>query len=267
MSVSGDREQASFHEWGTRLRAPESASGPGWWLGTRRRVLALTALGLACGVAGALAVVVTRSGSQSPRAIAAATNLRLSDLPGFRLSSNAGVSTSGDPGAEFQQCFGTVPNAAGAPSFDSPDLVSGGGLESVSVGSTVSFVTPAALQRDAAIARNPRFPQCFSDALAAIRMSANGVQITASNPTATTLPIPVSASASVDPVLGMRAAITWTADGNEIPVYVDVYLVGVGHDELSIFIASAENPVSASTEQRLVNLVVARALGQPHGAS
>ena len=28
--------------------------------------------------------------------------------------------------------------------------------------------------------------------------------------------------------------------------------------------ASAENPVSASTEQRLVNLVVARALGQPH---
>lgn len=93
------------------------------------------------------------------------------------------------------------------------------------------------------------------------------MQITAANPTATTLPIPVSASAGVDPVLGMRAAMTWAADGNEIPVYVDVYLVGVGHDELSIFMASAENPVSASTEQRLVNLVVARALGQPHGTS
>ena len=267
MSVSGDREQASFHEWGTRLRAPESASGPGWWHGTHRRVLALTALALVCGVAGALAVVVTRSGSQSPRAIAAAINLRLSDLPGFRVSNNAGVSTSGDPDTQFQQCFGTVPDAASAPSFDSPDLVSGGGLESVSVGSTVSFVTPSVLQRDAAVARNPRFPRCFSDALAAISMSANGVQITASNPTAATLPIPVSASTSVDPVLGMRAAMTWTADGNDIPVYVDVYLVGVGHDELGIFMFSTQDPFSTSTEQRLVNLVVARALGQPHGAS
>ena len=194
VTLSGDREQASFHEWGTRLPARESASGPFWWHGTRRRVLAFTALGLVCGVAGALAVVMFRSGSQSPRAIAAAINLRLSDLPGFRLSSNAGVSASGDPGIQFQQCFGTAPSAADAPSFDSPDLVSGGGLQTVSIGSTVSFVTPSVLQRDAAIARNPRFPQCFSDALAAISLSANGVQITASNPTATTLPIPVSAS-------------------------------------------------------------------------
>lgn len=167
MTVREDREQTSFHEWGTRLHAPQSSSGPVRWHGTRRRVLAFVALGLVCGVAGALAVVASRSGSQSPRAIAAAINLRPSDLPGFRLSRNAGVSESGDPGTQFQRCFGTVPNDGGAPSFGSPDLVSGGGLDTVSIGSTVSFVAPSVLARDAAIVRNPRFPQCFSAALAA----------------------------------------------------------------------------------------------------
>ena len=61
--------------------------------------------------------------------------------------------------------------------------------------------------------------------------------------------------------------MTWAADGNDVPIFVDVYLVGVGDDELGIFTFSTETPVSTSTEQRLVNLVVARALAQPHGAS
>lgn len=263
-----------FATWGQAADVPSTpppsdAIHRGSWSAhdARRHWLAYAVIAAVCAVGAGLVVHFATSGSPSPRAIADAINLRLSDLPGFQLGSNAGVSTSGDPSAQFKQCFGGGVPDDGTPSFGSPDFDSGGGLQDVSVGSSVSFVAPSTLARDATLARDPRFPQCVSDALAAINYSAHGVQITGSNPTATTLPVPVSASASVDPVLGMRAAMTWTADGINIPVYIDVYLVGVGHDELSVFGFATQSPLSSSTAQRLVNLVVTRALAQPHAGT
>jgi hypothetical protein len=65
-------------------------------------------------------------------------------------------------------------------------------------------------------------------------------------------------------VLAMRASLTWTVRGIGIPVYFDLFLVGVGHDELLLYSFALEQPDSSAAEKQLVSVLVARALAQPH---
>jgi len=264
--------ELSFEEWGTpgaRQAKPPS-------LGRRLAVIAAAAA-----IVAALVVHLSGGGPanavSSSQAAANAINLRLSDVPGFHIGSNSGVTESGNPAGQFESCFGRLTVAAGGGggvvtdaalsdtgSFGSPDFVEGDGLSKVSLGSQVSFVSDAALAGDAAAARNPRFARCFAQALASIDYDAHGVQVTGSDPTAETLPVPVAPEHGVDPLLGMRASVVWSANGMQIPVTVDVYLIGVGHDELSLFDFSTEQPYATSAEARLLSLLVSRALAEPH---
>jgi hypothetical protein len=202
----------------------------------------------------------------SDRAVANAVNLRLSDLPGFRLGSTGGVSPGGDPGTQFNHCFGSVAATSGnnAPSMSSPDFIKGTGLEEVSLTSSVGFSTPAAIARDSTLAKSPRFPRCFADALAALTLSTNGVKITGSNARAERLPSALRRSGGVDPFLSMRASMTWTVRGLSFPTYVDLFVVAVGHEEISMLVYATVQPVVVASESRLIAVVINRALAEPH---
>ena len=50
---------------------------------------------------------------------------------------------------------------------------------------------------------------------------------------------------------GSRASMTWSVNGLNFPVFVDLYVATLGHDELSLFALSSEQPYSIATEDRL----------------
>jgi hypothetical protein len=264
-----EQPRPTFDSWGAdlaRAAQPTGASRPR----RGRNLRGLLALGLACAAVAALVVHLTSTAStaaaRTPRAIANAINLRLADLPGARPASGAGVQQGGDPGTAFKRCFGSVPaeGSGDGPSFSSPGLTIGGGIDSAALGSSVGFPTAAALRRDVAVIERPRFAQCVTQALAAVTYTANGVQVRATDAIATPLAMPVAAGGGVQPVLAMRAAMTWSVEGVALPVDVDIYLVAVGRDELSFFSYDVGQPLPPATEQRLVQLLVRRALAQPH---
>ena len=202
----------------------------------------------------------------SERAVAAAINLRAADLPGFSLEGSSNdVSAGGNPGGQFKSCFGaSLPSGSSEPAFGSPGFSEQGSYGYVGVGSQVSFVSAAQLRRDATIARNARFPQCFAQAFAAMTFKAHGVTITGSNPETQTLSTSPPSASGVFPVLAMRASMTWTIRGIPVPVAFDIFLVAVGHDELSFYSFALGRPYSSAAEERLVSLLVTRALAQPH---
>ncbi len=215
---------------------------------------------------GSAPAIAAGTASPTPRAIANAINLRLSDLPGFRFASGAGTSLGGNPGRQFKQCFGSSANAPGANalSVSSSDFVAGQGLQTVSLGSSVTFPTAAVLAHDVAVAKNPRFPQCFARALAALTVTGSGVQITGAGAQATSLPSALSHSNGVDPLLGMRVSMTWSVRGVSFPVYIDVSLATVGRDEIALFVFALDQPYSMADEEQLQALLASRALTQPH---
>jgi hypothetical protein len=49
-----------------------------------------------------------------------------------------------------------------------------------------------------------------------------------------------------------------------LPVYLDLYLVAVGHDEITLFVWASVQPVVISSEGHLLALMVRRALAEPH---
>jgi hypothetical protein len=219
--------------------------------------------------AGASAAATTGKASAAEKAIAVAINIRRSDLPaGFSVAPNAGVSIGGDPAAQFKSCYG--PGASESGGNDSPNVSSpsfskaGAGGESVSVGSGVAFPSPDQLARDAGYAGNPRFPQCVADAFAALTLKADGVKITGSQPHGVKLPDQVRTTAAVQTLLGLRASFSWTVRDVSLPVYLDLFLVRVGGEEIDLYAFATVQPVLISSEAHLLSLMVARALAHPH---
>lgn len=264
-----------FDHWGTDVADPPRHA-PGPPPQAPRRPVRLRLLVLALVVAAAAAVVVHVVGGSSPppgarlsaasqREIAAAINLTAADLPGFNLQGSSSVTVGGNPNGQFKNCFGSsLPNDPGSADFGSPGFDEHGSYGYVGVGSDVSFVSAAQLTRDAAVARAARFPQCFARAFAAMSFRAHGVTVTGSNPQVQTLPIASPTASGVLPVLAMRATLTWTIRGIALPVHFDLFLFGVGHDELSLYALALGQPYSTAAESQLVSALVARALAEPH---
>jgi hypothetical protein len=202
------------------------------------------------------------------RAIAAAINIRRADLPaGFSVEPNSGVSYGGDPATRFKSCYGPGATEPGrnSPNVSSPSFSKNAADgESVAVGSGVAFPSRDQLARDTGYAGNPRFPQCVAEAFAALTLKAEGVKITGSRPRGVELPNQIRATADVQTLLGMRASFTWTVRGVSLPVYLDLYLVRVGGEEIDLYTFATVQPVLISSEAHLLSLMVARALAQPH---
>jgi hypothetical protein len=89
------------------------------------------------------------------------------------------------------------------------------------------------------------------------------VKITGSQPHAVRLPNEVRSTAVVDPLLGMHASLTWTVRTVRLPVYMDLFVVAVGHEELTLFVWATMQPVVTSSEGHLLALMVKRAMAQP----
>jgi len=65
-------------------------------------------------------------------------------------------------------------------------------------------------------------------------------------------------------MLGLRASMTWSVNGLNFPVFVDLYVIALGHDELTMFALSTEQPYSIAAEDRLVALLERRAQRLAH---
>ena len=265
-------ESPDFDRWGTDIEGrPDGISSE-----PRSRRLSdlspVRVVVLAVVVAAVVALIVhfaaggrssgAPAGPTAPRLVAATINVKLADLRGFHVGSSAGVSVGGGPTTAFTQCVGssTSPAATPSASFQSSDFVSGTGLQFVSLGSTVSFAPASVLASEAAVTANSRFPACLANALAALTYRAHGLAITSGGGAqATPLPFPPPAGHAAHTIFGLRASMTWSVNGLNIPVFVDLYVLALGHDELSVFALSTEQPYSIATEDHLVALLEHRA--------
>jgi len=218
--------------------------------------------------AGASAASSTGKASPAERAIAAAIYIRRSDLPaGFIVQANAGVSIGGDPQTQFKSCYGPGATAPGgnSPDVSSPSYSKDSGVgETVTVGSGVGFPSPAQLARDKGYAGSPKFPRCVADAFAALTFKTDGVTVTGSQPRGVELPDQVDTTAAVQTLVGLRASFTWTVRDVSLPVYLDLYVVRVGGEELDLYVFATRQPVLISSEAHLLSLMVTRALAHPH---
>jgi hypothetical protein len=266
-------ESPDFDRWGSRLDGP-----PADFRRRRPTDLSLVRVAMLAVVVAALVALIVHfagggraatraSGPTTRSGVAAAINVKLADLTGFHAGSRAGVSVGSGPATAFAQCLGSSvsPAAAAPPSFQSPDFVSGTGLQFVSLSSTVGFAPASVLASDAALAADSHFAPCVANALAALTYRAHGLAITSGGGAqATPLSFPPSAGHGVHAMLGLRASMTWSVNGLNFPVFVDLYVVTLGHDELSLFALSSEQPYSIATEDRLVGLLERRAQRNRH---
>ncbi len=265
-------ESSDFERWGSEIAGPQESApaarsrGLGDLSPVRVVAFAITAAALAALIAHFATGGSSRSTAGNPRshaAIASAVNVRLADLTGFHVSSNAGVSVGGDPSTVLERCFGS--NLAAATNVASPDFISGTGLQFVSLDSTVGFATPAVLASEAALAANSRFAPCVASGLAGLTYRAHGLAITSGGGAqATPLTLPSAHGRDTHTILGVRASMTWSVNGLNFPVFVDLYVVTLGREELSLFVLSSQQPYSIATENRLVALLESRALLNPH---
>ena len=182
-------EPPDFDRWGSDAGGP-----PAEGLARTRRVgdLSLARVAVLAVIVAALVALIVHfaggggraaskvSGPTTHSGVAAAINVRLADLTAFHLGSSAGVSVGRSPYTAVAQCLGssTSPAVAAAPSFQSPDFVSGTGLQFVSLSSTVAFAPASVLASEAGLAASSSFAACVANALAALTYRAHGLAIT-----------------------------------------------------------------------------------------
>jgi hypothetical protein len=264
-------ETPRFENWGQEM----SGARPRTRRSARRRVrisgLRMAVFGLMVAACAALLVHLIDGTASAdtrpilPRATASAVNLRLRDLPGFHRTANANVSVGGDPTAQFKRCLGSSQVLSSSGRGSSSRSFSGGsGLSAVEVNSSVMATTGAVLARDSRLISNPRLPRCLAVAFAASSITSHGVTLTGSNPQAMALPAPVTEGVGVRSPLASRLSVVWTEDGLSFTVFLDVYALTVGHDELAMTVITLEQPYPLASEQRLADLMVSRALALPH---
>jgi hypothetical protein len=203
--------------------------------------------------------------SISPRTIANAVNLRASDLPGFHSTGPSNVSVGGDPTAQFKRCFGSSKGfSGGGQTTSSRSFSAGTATSNVEVTSTVTPTTPIAAARDTRLITDPRLPRCLAEAFAAASFTSHGVTLSGSDPQAMSLPAPVVQGDGVSSRLSTRLSVVWSENGLSVTLFVDVYAITVGDDELGITAVTLEQPYPVASEQRLAAVMVSRALALPH---
>jgi hypothetical protein len=134
----------------------------------------------------------------------------------------------------------------------------------VEVSSSVTPTTSVVVARDSRLISDSRLPRCLAGAFAAASFTTGGVTLTGSNPQAMSLPAPVIDGGGVGSVLSTRLSVVWTANGLSFTVFLDVYAITVGRDEVGMTVVTTEQPYPLASEQRLADLMVSRALALPH---
>jgi hypothetical protein len=268
MTDHGD-EGARLDHWGALMEAPLAAETlspsvvPTARIGGGARQKAPWIIAGLAVLAAVLGFVVASAGSSpSQTVIAAAVNLRASDLPGFRLSSggSGGVTFGGESGSLFRRCWGS--DGTGLAGIDSPTFDAGSGLQAESIGSNVAVASsPVAVVSDLALASSARLRSCIAQAWDSVTFTEKGVQGGFSGAQITSLSMPM---ARAETSVGLRMTAMLDVESVSLPIYVDIYGFGVGRTEATLTTFGVQQPVPVATEQQLSALLVSRAIAQPH---
>lgn len=200
-------------------------------------------------------------------AFASAVNLRLTDVPGFKVSAEHEHESPAEKALEAKMlgCTGGVGSNEGLLKADSKDFHREVGIVNEGVSSHITVVQSAPVAaREFAAMSNPRIRSCLAHytnllfGLLAKSPESNGMKAT---PVSIT-PLSISAPGmSVSFALRMTAAIT--DRGARIPFTMDLLGFAYGPAEVALFAYALPEPVPAATEQRLFSLLARRAIA--HG--
>lgn len=208
------------------------------------------------------AVSVSRSMTKAQAvAFARAVNLRLSDVPGFRVSSSEKESTSATEKRlehEMLRCVGAQ-SIAHKPLAEIKskefERETSGGHESVNSEIEVAPSAKVAAAELAAI-RSSRAQTCLSRYLGLLlnAMRLKGVAVNHPEISAISAPLPATPSS-----FGYRITASFTIKGITVPFTIDIFGFLHGPAQIGLFAAGLPEPFPASSEQQLFGLLVKRA--------
>jgi hypothetical protein len=226
------------------------------------RLLAAGA-GLVALVALALVLTGVIGGSASPAEIAGQINLNVGDLLGFRAQPRS-HSADGALDARAQGCQALQNKGhSSVAGVKSPMFTGGTGLQVTEIESDVSIEqSPAVVAHDFALVSSSELRACMTRVFEGVTLpTPSGNRVTISG--VAVVPVQVSAQGS-NQSFGLRMTMTMSANGINVPVVMDLFGFGVGHDELSLMLFTVAQPPFAPREQQLSSLLVSRALARPH---
>lgn len=180
---------------------------------------------------------------------AKAVVLKRSDLPGVWTTEPS----QEDEGAanSFRSCMGLDPAGADYPSADSPSF-STGYLRTVNSSATVA-PTAAAIDTDFAAFNTPKMLDCAVQQ-AEMQLKEQS-EVTFGPLRADRLDFPQLGGGST----ALRIASSFTAEGQEVPVFIDVVAVKVGRIGMTLSLVNGPEPFPSDLAVQLTEKMVARA--------
>lgn len=195
------------------------------------------------------------------RTLVQAVNLRASDLPGFKVSSEKEKETTAEKRLEHQllHCVGKELSSHGLAEGSSKEYERKTGATHESIESSVSVAPTAAIAaRELQAIRSTNTQACLSryvTLLFKLLASSEGHGMTASPVHITSLSLPVP---RVTGSFGWRMAATIGLHGIMVPFDIDITGFVLGQAEVTLLAAGLPEPVPAATEQRLFALLAGR---------
>lgn len=196
------------------------------------------------------------------RALVRAINLRASDLPGFKVSSEKEKESTAEKHLErkFLTCVGDTSSGHGLAEGSSKEYERETSAGDESINSNVTVTSTAGIAtRELEAVSGAHTQACLSHyatLLFKLLAKSEGHGMTASPIQITPLSLPAPGSAGG---FGWRMSGTITLHGIKVPFDIDLAGFIVGHVEVILFAAGLPEPVPAPTEQRLFALLVRRA--------
>lgn len=192
-------------------------------------------------------------------AFARAVNLRASDVPGFKSTSEHEHETAAEKRleGELRRCTGGAFNSEGIADVSSSDFKLEHGILEVSVNSGVSVTkTPALAAKELAAIRSNRVRGCVSHYLDLLfkGQKYRGARISPISIMQGTPPAPGTTGS-----FGWRITLAITVHGVRIPFYLDILGFVDGPAEVTLLSSGVLHPFPAAIQQRLFTLLVTRA--------
>lgn len=197
-------------------------------------------------------------------AFARAVNLRATDVPGFKISSEHEHETAAEKRLEGEllRCTGgSLSSHTGVADASSKDFELKHGILDLSVSSGVSVAqTPALAAKELAAIRSNRVRRCVTHYLNLLFKSQKYQGATIS---------PISIMQGTPPAPGMTGSFGWritvaiTFRSIRIPFYLDILGFVEGPADVTLLSSGVLHPFPATIQQRLFTLLVGRA--KAHG--
>jgi hypothetical protein len=192
--------------------------------------------------------------------LAAAINLKRSDLPGYRATPSQESADDRRQDTRLARCAGGVPPSKDIAKEDSPDFTVGAAAQVRQVSSSVTVLPSAALAaKDLAAVKSTRGRNCFRTFVNGILAKAGNGQVQFGKAQVTTFE---PSASGADGAFGYRVRVVARSNGTRIPFYVDGLGFTSGPVEVSLDVMSIGRRFPAADEQKLFATLAQRAQGQ-----